>query len=201
METENREAQLEISEDTEPKKSILREVIEYIITLAIVAGIVFALNQFVIINARIPSESMENTIRKGDQIIGSRLHYLRTDPARYDIVIFKFPDDETQYFIKRIIGLPGETIRIEGGKVYADGVMLDDSFIAEDMWEEVAGTMLEYTVPEGCYFMLGDNRNHSRDSRYWENPYVAREKILGKAIFRYWPLSDISLLRYEGDGA
>ena len=181
----------------EKKRSVLYEILDYIVTLAVVAGIVFLLNTFVLINARIPSESMEPTIEKGNQIFGSRLTYHFHDPNRFDIVIFRYPDDETQFFIKRVIGLPGETVVIDGGEVYINGNAhpLDDSFVAEPwgMFDEP----MTFEVPEGCYFVMGDNRNHSNDSRYWDNHFVSEDKILGKAVVRYWPVWDIRLFRYE----
>lgn len=147
--------------------------------------VVLVVDNFLLINAVIPSESMENTIMTGDRIFGNRLAYLFDDPERFDIVIFKYPDDESQRFIKRVIGLPGETVEIREGKVYINGsdTPLDDSFTPETP----VGNFGPYTVPEGCYFMLGDNRNNSRDSRMWDNPYVKKEKILGKAVLRYFP--------------
>ena len=115
------------------------------------------------------------------------------DPERFDIVIFKYPDDESQLFIKRVIGLPGETVEIKDGKVYIDGseTALDDSFIPEKM----QGSFGPYTVPDNCYFMLGDNRNDSKDSRFWKNTFVRFDQIVGKAVVRYYP--SIKLLGYE----
>ena len=138
-----------------------------------------------LINAKIPSESMEDTIMTGDRIFGNRLAYINKDPQRFDIVIFKYPDDETQLFIKRVIGLPGETVEIRDGKVYIDGseTPLDDSFTPEPP----QGDWGPEVVPEGSYFMLGDNRNRSKDSRFWTNTFVKKEKILGKAVLRYFP--------------
>lgn len=128
----------------------------------------------------------------GDQIFGNRLAYVKSDPQRYDIVIFYYPDDEKQKFIKRVIGLPGETVTIRDGKVYINDSTepLRDDFCPETP----VGDFGPYEVPEGCYFMLGDNRNVSKDSRYWLNPYVEKDKIIGKAFLRYWPLNKISLL-------
>ena len=121
----------------------------------------------------------------GDRIFGNRLAYINKDPQRFDIVIFKYPDDETQLFIKRVIGLPGETVEIRDGKVYIDGAEtpLDDSFTPEPP----QGNWGPEVVPEGSYFMLGDNRNRSKDSRFWTNTFVKKEKILGKAVLRYFP--------------
>ena len=167
------------------KKSLWKELWEYVKMILFVVIVVLVVDNFLLINAVIPSESMENTIMTGDLIFGNRLAYLFDDPERFDIVIFKYPDDESQRFIKRVIGLPGETVEIREGKVYINGsdTPLDDSFTPETP----VGNFGPYTVPEGCYFMLGDNRNNSRDSRMWDNPYVKKEKILGKAVLRYFP--------------
>lgn len=170
-----------------------KETLDFIVTMAVVALAVFLLMRFVIINARIPTASMEETISVNDRIFGNRLAYLNHDPERYDIVVFKFPDNEKKLYIKRIIGLPGETVEIIGGKVYIDGAEepLRDDFCPETP----VGDFGPYVVPENCYFMLGDNRNGSADSRYWQNPYVARDKILGKAGLRYWPLTDFGFVK------
>ena len=167
------------------KKSIGKELLEYLKMIIFVVIFVVVVNNFLIINAKIPSDSMENTIMTGDRIFGNRLAYVLGDPERYDIVIFRYPDDESQLFIKRVIGLPGETVEIIDGKVYIDGsdTPLDDSFTPEIP----TGSYGPYTVPEGCYFMLGDNRNNSKDSRFWQNPYVEKDKILGKAVLKYFP--------------
>ncbi len=171
----------------EPKKSAAREILEYILTLLGTAAVILLLNTFVFINARIPSESMQNTVMAGDRIFGNRLAYLNASPERFDIVIFPAPDDPSKLYIKRIIGLPGETLLVRDGKVYVDGSdePLDDSFCPE----APEGDFGPYEIPEGCFFMMGDNRNHSLDARFWEHTYVREEAILGKAGFRYWPLT------------
>lgn len=165
--------------------SIMEELWEYIKMIIFVVVVVFIVNNVLLINAKIPSESMEDTIMTGDRIFGNRLAYINKDPQRFDIVIFKYPDDETQLFIKRVIGLPGETVEIMDGKVYIDGAEtpLDDSFTPEPP----QGNWGPEVVPEGSYFMLGDNRNRSKDSRFWTNTFVKKEKILGKAVLRYFP--------------
>ena len=167
------------------KKSIGKELWEYVKMIIFVLIFVLVVNNFLIINAKIPSPSMEDAIMTGDRIFGNRLAYVFGDPQRFDIVIFRYPDDESQLFIKRIIGLPGETVEIIDGKVYIDGseTPLDDSFTPETP----TGNYGPYTVPENCYFMLGDNRNNSKDSRFWQNTYVERDKILGKAVLKYFP--------------
>ena len=135
---------------------------------------------------------METTIMAGDRVIGSRLSYKFGDPQRGDIAIFIYPDDEAKgiktYYVKRIIGMPGDTIDIVDGKVYLNGsdTPLDEPYLHEPMEPEEPQ---HYEVPDGCYFMLGDNRNNSRDARYWENKFVKKEKIIAKVLFCYYPLS------------
>ncbi len=167
------------------KNSIWKELWEYIKMIIFVIVVVLIVNNVLLINARVPSESMEKTIMTGDRFFGNRLAYLFNDPERFDIVVFKYPDDESQLFVKRVIGLPGETVEIREGKVYINGsdTPLDDSFTPETPM----GNYGPYVVPEGSYFMLGDNRNHSGDSRFWKQPYVEKDKIVGKAILRYFP--------------
>ena len=175
------------------KVDIKREILSYVILLAVVAGVVLIINTFFLINAKIPSGSMENTIMENDQIFGNRLAYkLGGDPQRMDIIIFKYPDDESKLFIKRIIGLPGETVEVVDGRVYINGsnTSIDDSFCKETP----LGDFGPYTVPADSYFVMGDNRNHSNDSRLWTNKSVRRDQIVGKAFLRYWPLNKIGLL-------
>lgn len=176
------------------KKTTMRELWDYVKMIIFVVVFVLLLNNFIIINAKIPSPSMEKTIMEGDQLFGNRLAYRFGEPKRLDIVIFKYPDDESQLFIKRVIGLPGEKVDIVDGKVYINDskTALEDSYLPEEMED---GTWGPYTVPEDSYFVLGDNRNNSRDSRYWTNTFVHRDKILGKAGLRYWPLNKIGFVK------
>ncbi len=170
-------------------KAKIREFLEYVIIFVVVVILVWLMDTFLIVNAQIPSESMENTIMTGDRVIGNRLAYKTGIPQRYDIIIFKYPDDESVLYIKRIIGLPGDTVTILGGKVYINGSTepLDDSFTPETP----LGDFGPYTVPGNSYFVMGDNRNYSFDSRYWENTFVREDQILGKAAFCYYPFNRI----------
>lgn len=193
MNNTGREPNRKEKTEKEGKSRVVAEILEYVKIIIVVGALVFVINNFFVLNARIPSESMENTIMEGDQLFGNRLAYRNSDPQRYDIVIFKYPDNEKQLFIKRVIGLPGETVNIVDGKVYIndDPTPLDDSFLPEKM----EGDFGPYQVPENCYFMLGDNRNWSNDSRSWVNTYVRRDQILAKAALRYWPLTKIGFIQ------
>ncbi len=178
------------TENKKVKKKInwKKEIISWVILIAVAYLMAKVITEFVIIKAEIPSGSMKNTIMKDDLIVGNRLAYLFGEPERGDIIIFKLPDDETQTYIKRCIGLPGETLNVIDGKVYIDDSTepLDEPYIREEM----IGSFGPYEIPEDCYFMMGDNRNSSEDARYWDIKYVNRSQIVAKAWFRYSPTWD-----------
>lgn len=182
--------------ECEPEEPVnpIKEILSLLATMAVAAIAILLLKEFVIINAYIPSGSMENTIMPGDRVIGNRLSYVFEEPERGDIVIFKYPDDEEQLFVKRIIGMPGETVVIEDAKVYIgdEMVLLDESYLKEE-WVIDNGPYT-FEIPEGSYLVMGDNRNNSKDARYWENTYVEADKILGKAVFTYWPFDNLGVL-------
>lgn len=142
----------------------------------------------------IPSSSMEHTIEVNNVVFSTRYDVKEEDIERFDILVFVPPDEPDITYIKRVIGLPGETIEVKDGNVYADGVQLDDSFVKG--FQNHVGDGL-YEVPEGCYFFLGDNRNNSKDSRFWENPYVPIEDIQAKAKCILFPFSDVGSLCYD----
>ncbi len=178
----------------EEKSNLKKEIRSWVITLAVTFVCIFILKNFVIINALVPTGSMENTIMPDDQLFGNRLAYLFEEPERGDIIFFYYPDDESQKFVKRIIGLPGEKVTIIDGLVYINDSEepLDEPYLKEE-WIYGTGPY-EFEVPDGCYFVMGDNRNTSRDARYWKNTYVAREKIIGKAGFIYYPFDRIGVV-------
>lgn len=163
-----------------------QEVWEWFKIIISAAAIAFFLNTFIIANSEVPSGSMENTIMTGDRVIGSRLSYKFGDPERGDIVIFRFPDNEEIYYVKRVIGLPGDTIDIADGHVYLNGSAepMEEPYIREPMIPEEP---MHFEVPEDSYFMMGDNRNYSSDARRWKNTYVKRDKLVAKVLFRYFP--------------
>ena len=177
-------------QEEQAKKSKLREFLEFIAPIVIAMIIAMVLKHCVFANAVIPTGSMLDTIQQGDRVIASRLAYTFDDPERFDIAIFKYPDNEKEYFVKRVIGLPGEKVDILNGTVYitgADGKTLElrDDFVSEENKDNYSGS---FVVPEGCYFVMGDNRDNSVDSRYWVTTnYVSRDKFIGKVMFRYYP--------------
>ncbi|AEV69634.1 signal peptidase I [Acetivibrio clariflavus] len=169
----------------ENKSNVKKEIISWIKYILSALIISFLLTKFVILNAYIPTGSMEDTIMPGDRVFASRIHYFFTEPKRGDIIVFKYPDDESINYVKRVIGLPGEKVEIRNGEVYINDVKLDEPYIKEEMSKEDLGP---YQVPEDSYFVMGDNRNNSNDSRRWlTTNYVHKSKILGKVAFQYFP--------------
>ena len=160
-----------------------KEVISWLLSLAFVIVAVLFINNFIIVNAQVPSSSMENTIMPGNRLIGTRFSYWFSEPERGDIVIFHYPLDEKIIYIKRVIGLPGETVKIEDGKIYINDseTPLDEPYLKEEWLVENTG--FSYTIPEDCWLMLGDNRNNSEDSRNAEIGIVSSEMIEGEVWF------------------
>lgn len=172
-------------QENEKKRARNKEIRSWILCIVITILITQIITRFVIINASIPSGSMENTIMTGDKLIAFRAAYMFKDPERGDIIIFEYPDNEEEWYIKRVIALPGETVEVRDGKVYINNskTPLDEPYIREEPIDDFG----PYKVPENGYFVMGDNRNSSNDARDWDTHYVTREEILGKAYFRYYP--------------
>lgn len=166
------------------------EIISWIQVLVTAALIAFVIDRYIIANSQVPTGSMETTIMPGDRVIGSRLSYTFGTAERGDIAIFLYPDDAekgiTTYYVKRVIGMPGDTVDIIDGKIYINGsdTPLDEPYLHEEMEEEPPQ---HYEVPEGSYFMMGDNRNYSNDSRRWKNKFVAEDQLIAKVLFQYFP--------------
>ena len=193
--TENKKINGRKAEDEPEQVSWQKELLSWIMTFAIAIAAALLLKHYVIINATVPTGSMENTIMPEDDLLGFRLSYLLSEPERGDIIIFKFPDDESQKFIKRIIGLPGEKVVIRDAKIYINDseVPLEETYLKEE-WVIATGPY-EFNIPQDCYLVMGDNRNDSKDARYWDNTYVTKDQIIGKAEFIYYPFNHIKSLR------
>jgi signal peptidase I len=162
-----------------------KEILDWVKVILAAVAISFILNNFVIVNAQVPTGSMENTVMTKDRVFANRLSYLFSNPQRGDIVVFPFPDDESVNYLKRIIGLPGDTVEIKDGKVYINNSK--ESLKEDYLKEKPTGSYGPYKVPADSYFMMGDNRNISLDSRFWNHPFVKKDKILGKVVLRYYP--------------
>ena len=142
---------------------------------------------------------MENTLHNGDNLIVDKLSYRFRDPERFDIIVFPFQYQANTYYIKRIIGLPGETVQImEDGSIYINDEKMEESYGREVIQPETIGRAAEPIVlGEDEYFVMGDNRNNSSDSRTDIVGNIKREDIIGKAWLRIWPLSDFGVLKHQ----
>ena len=170
-------------------KSVAREYTEAFVIAVILAVII---RIFIVEAFKIPSGSMIPTLLVGDHLLVNKFLYRFKEPERGDVIVFKYPDDPSRNFIKRIIGVGGDTIEVRDKVLYVNGKEQDESFI-----QHVSPELLpaRYSprdnfgptiVPKNAYFMMGDNRDSSLDSRFWKNRFVARQAIVGKAFIIYW---------------
>ena len=164
-----------------------REIGETIVLIAMIYTLVnLASARFVV-----DGPSMQPNFATGQFVIVSRVNYLLTDPHRGDVVVFNYPGDPTQDYIKRVIGLPGDTVEIRDTHVYVNGNELNEPYINEPCTANTCRDK-QWTLGGDQFFMMGDNRNHSSDSRFF-GP-VARHFIVGKALVRYWPPQDWGII-------
>ena len=176
------------------KKSLMRDILEIVIPALLIFLIVRA---FFFESRWVPSPSMIPTIDLRDRFLENKLVYRFRAPRRGEIIVFHPPAlaiggaGKSSDFVKRVVGLPGETIDIRAGKVYVNGALLAEPYIAQENMDYLS--FGPYRAPEGHLFVMGDNRRQSRDSRYWL--YVPIKNVDGKAFWRYWPLNHISVLR------
>ena len=160
-------------------KEIIKELSGWLLYIVLIIAFTWFVVTFVGQRTEVSGSSMETTLSDKDQLIVDKMTYRFRDPKRYDIVVFPYQYQDNTYYIKRIIGLPGETVQILSGMVYIDGMRLDEHYGNEIM--ENPGIAEEpLTLGEDEYFVMGDNRNNSKDSRYWEDPYVKGINIIGK---------------------
>lgn len=189
------------------RKSAAREWAESIVIALILALLI---RQFIVQAFKIPTGSMRMTLIEGDRILVNKFMYgakfpftdfrlpdLR-QPKRGDVIVFMYPEDPKKDFIKRLVALPGETIEIRNGNIYIDGKLNADPLIYNRYYynrldSEFGKEGQKIKVPEGSYYVLGDNSSSSRDSRYWG--FVPEKNILGKAILIYWPPQRVRLIK------
>lgn len=178
------------------EKSTMRELISMLIYIAIVLALTFLVVRYVGQRTQVSGDSMYPTLHNGDNLIVDKLSYRFKDPERYDIIVFPYQYKEETYYIKRIIGLPGETVQIIDGTIYINGSVLDENYGREKMVS--SGLALdEIQLGEDEYFVLGDNRNASSDSREPDVGNIHRDDIIGRAFIRIWPFSRFGILKHQ----
>lgn len=168
-------------------------VIDFFQTLVVFAAIGTAIYWLIAQPHKVSGSSMFPNFKNGDYIITDKISYRLGDPKRGDIVVFKNPKDETQDFIKRILGVPGDKIKVQNGKIILNGAELNEPYLHNVTTNP--GSFLkegqEVTVEPGHYITIGDNRPASSDSREWG--FVTRAELIGKVFLRYWPATEIGL--------
>ncbi len=165
-------------------KTIFSFLLEMVICVAISIGIVFLVSNFVLTHTRVIGHSMEGTLHDGEYLFINRLTYQFSDPKQYDIIVFQHTDDEK--YIKRVIACPGQTVQIIDGNIYVDGMVLNENYGNATIIDSgVAADPI--TLGDDEYFVLGDNRNNSADSRSKDVGLIKRDKIQGKVLLRFYP--------------
>lgn len=165
------------------KRKVIEEVLDCSKMLLLALVVSAFVKENVAAGALVPTGSMEETVATGSRVVINKLAYIAEEPERGDIVAFYYPDDGETLYLKRIMGLPGETIEGRDGYVYINGMLLQKDYTTEKLDSDFG----PFVIPDGCYFMLGDNRNNSWDSRYWKNTFVTAEEIVGKVKLEFYP--------------
>ncbi|MCM1325321.1 MAG: signal peptidase I [Bacteroidales bacterium] len=178
---------------------VMKELFNTGLYLLVVLLITYLVITFVGQRTEVEGESMEATLSNGDNLIVDKLTYKFSDPKRYDIIVFPFKYQENTYYIKRIIGMPGETIQIDdAGRIYINGEVLEEGYGREIIRAENVGIAAKpITLGEDEYFVMGDNRNNSSDSRMEIIGNIHREDIVGRAWLRIWPFSKFGVLEHQ----
>ena len=178
------------------KVDMKKEILSWVFYIAFVLVLTWVIITFVGQRTRVDGRSMMNTLHDGDNLIVEKLSYRFSDPKRFDIIVFP-PTGKKEYYIKRIIGLPGETVQIdENGNIYINGELLEENYGAETI-QNPGRAAKPITLGDDEYFVMGDNRNNSKDSRSEEVGNVKRSQIIGRAWLRIWPLNKFELLKHQ----
>lgn len=176
---------------------MLKEILSTSVYLLIVLCLTYLVITFVGQRTEVSGSSMETTLSDRDNLIVDKISYRFTDPKRFDIIVFPFQYADDTYYIKRIIGMPGETVHIdEKGNIYIDGELLEESY-GREVIRNPGRASQNITLGENEYFVLGDNRNNSSDSRDPVVGNIRRQDIIGRAFLRIWPISKFGILRHQ----
>ena len=178
-------------------KNIMKEILSTSIYLLVVLCAAYLIITYVGQRTQVSGSSMETTLSDGDNLLVDKITYRFSEPKRFDIIVFPFQYDTDTYYIKRIIGMPGETVQIDyDGNIYINGSLLEESY-GREVIQNPGRAAEPITLGEDEYFVMGDNRNNSSDSRDPVVGNIHRSEIIGKAWMRIWPLDQIGLIRHQ----
>jgi len=190
-----------------PEEGFLRFVIDVLINSLVIIGLFFIIQKGIAAPFQVIGSSMVDTLHDGEYIVVSKIEYLLGSPHRGDIIVFHPPEQKDEYYIKRIIGIPGDKVELKAGRVLVDGVVIHEAYLRDGLMtcivahvQDCDGDDKVYEVPAGKYFVLGDNRNGSSDSRAWydqnnkPDSFVDADQIQGKTRVVLYPLPEIRLM-------
>lgn len=180
---------IDIDEQPEKKSKLRSFLLEILQTLLLALIFYFIIDSF-FPRVRVENISMKPTLQPGELLLVNKLAYKIGNPQHGDVIVFHYPGNPAEDYIKRLIGLPGDEVKVEGGMVYVNGQPLDEPYISAP--PSYRGT---WEVPEDSFFVLGDNRNQSSDSHSWG--FVPLENVVGKALIVYWPIDQIKTLTHQ----
>ncbi len=178
-------------------KNILKEILSTSIYLLVVLCAAYLIITYVGQRTQVSGSSMETTLSDGDNLLVDKITYRFSEPKRFDIIVFPFQYDTDTYYIKRIIGMPGETVQIDyDGNIYINGSLLEESY-GREVIQNPGRAAEPITLGEDEYFVMGDNRNNSSDSRDPSVGNIHRKDIIGRAWVRIWPFSKFGVLKHQ----
>lgn len=176
----------------------LKDFIGWAIYIAVILGATFLIVTYVGQLTKVSGDSMETALHNGDNLIVDKISYRFREPKRYEIVVFPYRHQENTFYIKRIIGLPGESVQIKDGEVYINGKQLGEKYGLEKINVGEEGIAKDTIIlGKDEYFVLGDNRNHSSDSRDSSVGILKKDELIGRAFIRIWPLSGMGVIPHE----
>ena len=176
---------------------MLRTILGYILYILVIIGLTWMIVTFVGQRTRVSGQSMETTLQDGDNLIVDKISYRFHDPSRYDIIVFPYKYEENTFYIKRIIGLPGEIVQVKDGYTYINGKKLTSDIYGREVMDEPGIAEEPVKLGKDEYFVLGDNRNDSTDSRDPSVGVLHKSELVGRAWVRIWPLSKFGILRHQ----
>ena len=187
-----------MSGDSQKKENgIVREILGWILYIAIIIGLTYFIVTYIGQRTNVSGSSMEPMLSDGDNLIVDKISYRFKEPERYDIIVFPYQYEENTYYIKRIIGLPGETVQIIDGYTYINGEILESDTYGAEVMEYGGIAEEEIILGTDEYFVLGDNRNHSADSREPSVGVLTRDMLMGKAWVRIFPFDKVGVIKHE----
>lgn len=177
-------------------KRLTASFFDFLQSIVVVMALMVMVYLFIISPQEISGQSMYPTFENGEYILTNKIEYKLHEPQRGDVIVFKSPRNKDIDYIKRIIAIPGDTLKLSNGRYYVNGVAVNEYYLPNNLFT-AAGTYLqedvEVTIPPLSYFVSGDNRPHSLDAR--EFGPIPKEDIIGKAVVRYWPIDRAGLIK------